>query len=117
MSNTNLRRPFAIGASLLAAFAFAVPAYAGEDDDDDTEDTPAPAVSAPESSGGSSGGGGGGGGSDTKSARGGVQTGAGAMATAADPTTLVPLALVGGGVLVLAASGLTYRRRLEQDAI
>ena len=111
MYKTNKRRPFAIGASFLAAMAFAVPAYAGEDDDD--EDTPAPAVSAPESSGG----GGGGGGSDHKSASGGVQTGAGAMATAANPNTILPLALLGGGVLVLTASGLTHRRRLEQDAI
>jgi len=111
MTNLTLRRTIALGSTMLAALAFAVPAFAGEDDDE--EDTPAPAATAPESSGG---GGGGGGGSDTKHAKGGVQTGAGAMATVGG-NSILPLGLVGGGLLVLTASGLTYRRRLEQDAL
>ena len=111
MTNLTLRRTIALGSTMLAALAFAVPAFAGEDDDE--EDTPAPAATAPESSGG--GGGGGGGGSDTKHAKGGVQTGAGAMAVG--DNSILPLGLVGGGLLVLTASGLTYRRRLEQDAL
>ena len=114
MNKTSLRRSLAVGASALAAFAFAAPAYAGEDDDDD-EDTPAAVQPAPESN---SGGGGGGGGSDSKSARGGVQTGfGGALATTADDDSMVPLALIGGGVLMLTASGLAFRRRAEQDAV
>ena len=112
MNKMTLRRTFALGASMVAALAFALPAYAGEDEDDE-EDTPAVAQQAPASSGGGSGGGG----SDNGSASGGVQTGAGALATTADGNTILPLALAGGGVLVLAASGLTYRRRLVQDAV
>jgi hypothetical protein len=115
MMNLTLRRTIALGSTTLAAMAFAVPAFAGEDDDDDTEDTPAPAATAPESSGGS-GGGGGGGGSDTKHAKGGVQTGAGAMAAVGEGNGILPIALLGGGLLVLTASGLTYRRRFE-DAL
>jgi len=113
MTNLTLRRTIALGSTMLAALAFAGPAFAGEDDDDE-EDTPAPAATAPESSGG--GGGGGGGSSDTRHAKGGVQTGAGAMATVGD-NSILPLGLVGGGLLVLTASGLTYRRRFEQDAL
>jgi hypothetical protein len=102
------KRTFALGASMLAALAFAVPAFAGEDDDEDS----APVTQqAPQSSGG----GGGGGGSDTQHATGGVQTGAGAMATVADDNAVLPLALIGGGVLVLTASGLAFRRR--EDAV
>ena len=112
MNKMTLRRSCALGATLVAAFAFAVPAYAGEDEDDE-DDSPAVAQQAPQSSGGGSGGGG----SDNGSASGGVQTGAGALATASDGNTILPLALVGGGVLVLTASGLTFRRRLEQDAV
>jgi hypothetical protein len=115
MDKLSFKRPLAVGASLVAALAFAVPAYAGEDDGDD-EDTPAATQPAPQSSGGGSGGGNGGG-SDSRAARGGVQTGAGALAVKADGSNILPLALVGGGVLVLTASGLTFRRRLEQDAV
>ena len=114
MMNLTLRRTIALGSTTLAALAFAVPAFAGEDDDD-SEDPPAPAATAPESSGG--GGGGGGGGSDTRHAKGGVQTGAGAMAAVGEGNGILPIALLGGGLLVLTASGLTYRRRFEQDAL
>ena len=64
-------------------------------------------------------GGGGGqvsGGGDTGSASGGIQTGAGAMATARpDGSMVLPFALAGGGALVLtAASGLALRRQNNQ---
>jgi hypothetical protein len=113
MMNLTLRRTIALGSTMLASLAFAVPAFAGEDDDD-TEDTPAPAATAPQSSGG---GGGGGGSSDTSHAKGGVQTGAGAMAAVGEGNGILPIALLGGGLLVLTASGLTYRRRFEHGAL
>jgi hypothetical protein len=109
MNTIPFKRTFALGASMLAALAFAVPAFAGEDEDDD--DSAPVTQQAPQSSGG-----GGGGGSDSQHASGGVQTGAGAMATVADDGSVVPLALLGGGALVLTASGLAFRRRVE-DAV
>ena len=109
MNTIPFKRTLALGASMLAALAFAVPAFAGEDEDDDDDSAPVTQESSQSS------GGGGGGGSDSQHATGGVQTGAGAMATVADDNSVLPLALLGGGALVLTASGLAFRRR--EDAV
>ena|SRR6476619_3497693 len=103
-----------VGASALALVLSVVPAsYAGEDDgSDDTTTTteqsaPAPAPVEQSSSSSSSGS------SDTQVAVGGVQTGAGGMASATDPNVVLPLSI--GGALVLlstvGAGGLAFRRR------
>jgi hypothetical protein len=74
-----------------------------------TTDQPAPAPStpAPTQSSGSSGS------SDHKVAVGGVQTGAGGMASVSEPNVLLPLSI--GGALILLSSvgagGLAFRRR------
>jgi len=111
MNTMTLKRSLALGATVLAALSFAAPSFAGEDDDD--EDSAPVTQQAPQSSGG----GGGGGGSDTHHATGGVQTGFGGAFAASDGSHALPLALIGGGVLMLTASGLTFKRRLEQDAL
>jgi hypothetical protein len=115
MSSKPLKRRMLVGASALALVLSVVPAsYAGEDDgSDDTTTTteqsaPAPAPVEQSSSGSSSSGS-----SDTQVAVGGVQTGAGGMASATDPNVVLPLSI--GGALVLlstvGAGGLAFRRR------
>jgi hypothetical protein len=117
MYSKPLKRRLLVGASALALVLSVVPAsYAGEDGGDTTttETTPAPAPPAPapveqsSSSGSSSSGS-----SDTKVAKGGVQTGAGGMALATDANVVLPLSI--GGALVLLSSvgagGLAFRRR------
>ena len=92
-----------LGTVFVLVMSFAPAAFAGEDDDEEE-----------------GGGGGGqvysGGGGDSGSASGGIQTGAGAMATARpDGSMLLPFALAGGGALVLtAAGGLALRRQNDQ---
>jgi len=114
MSSKPLKRRMLVGASALALVLSVVPAsYAGEDDgSDDTTTTteqsaPAPAPVEQSSSSSSSGS------SDTQVAVGGVQTGAGGMASATDPNVVLPLSI--GGALVLlstvGAGGLAFRRR------
>src|SRR3954449_3555419 len=114
MSSKPLKRRMLVGASALALVLSVVPAsYAGEDDGDDGTTTteqsaPAPAPVEQSSSGWSSSGS-----SDTQVAVGGVQTGAGGMASATDPNVVLPLSI--GGALVLlstvGAGGLAFRRR------
>jgi hypothetical protein len=116
MSSKPLKRRLLVGASALALVLSVVPAsYAGEDDGDDETTTteqvapaPAPAPEEQSSSGSSSSGS-----SDTQVAVGGVQTGAGGMASASDPNVMLPLSI--GGALVLlstvGAGGLAFRRR------
>ena len=93
-----------LGTVFVLVMSFAPAAFAGEDDDEE----------------GGGGGGGGqvysGGGGDSGSASGGIQTGAGAMATVRpDGSMLLPFALAGGGALVLtAAGGLALRRQNDQ---
>jgi hypothetical protein len=116
MSSKPLKRRMLVGASALALVLSVVPAsYAGEDDGSDdtttTETTPAPAAPAPveQSSSGSSSSGS----SDTKVAKGGVQTGFGGMASATDPNVVLPLS-IGGALILLStagAGGLAFRRR------
>jgi hypothetical protein len=113
MSSKPLKRRMLVGASALALVLSVVPAsYAGEDDGDDTTTTteqsaPAPAPVEQSSSSSSSGS------SDTQVAVGGVQTGAGGMASATDSNVAIPLSI--GGALVLlstvGAGGLAFRRR------
>lgn len=92
-----------LGTVFVLVMSFAPAAFAGEDDDEEE-----------------GGGGGGqvysGGGGDSGSASGGIQTGAGAMATVRpDGSMLLPFALAGGGALVLtAAGGLALRRQNDQ---
>ena len=115
MSSKPLKRRMLVGASALALVLSVVPAsYAGEDDGDDTTTTteqsaPAPAPAPEEQSSSSSSSGS----SDTQVAVGGVQTGAGGMASATDPNVAIPLSI--GGALVLlstvGAGGLAFRRR------
>jgi hypothetical protein len=121
MSSKPLKRLLLVGASALALVLSVAPAsYAGEDDGSDdsttTEQpaTPAPSTPAPvESSGGGGGSSSGGGSSDTQVAKGGVQTGAGGMASATDANVLLPVSI--GGALILLSSvgagGLAFRRR------
>jgi hypothetical protein len=114
MSSKPLKKRLLVGASALALVLSVVPAsYAGEDDGDDETTTteqvaPAPAPEEQSSSGSSSSGS-----SDTQVAVGGVQTGAGGMASATDPNVAIPLSI--GGALVLlstvGAGGLAFRRR------
>jgi hypothetical protein len=119
MSSKPLKRLLLIGATASAFVLSVAPAsYAGEDDGSDdttaTETTPAPAPSAPapvQSNSGSSNSSSGS--SDTQVAKGGVQTGAGGMASATDANVVLPLSI--GGALVLlstaGAGGLAFRRR------
>jgi hypothetical protein len=117
MSSKPLKRLLLVGASALALVLSVAPAsYAGEDDgtDDTATTTEAPATPAPvETGGSSSGGSSGGGSSDTQVAVGGVQTGAGGMASATDANVLLPVSI--GGALILLSSvgagGLAFRRR------
>jgi hypothetical protein len=109
MSSKPLKRRMLVGASALALVLSVVPAsYAGEDDGDDTTTTTeqsAPAPAPVEQSSSSSGS------SDTQVAVGGVQTGAGGMAT--DPNVVLPLS-IGGALILLStagAGGLAFRRR------
>jgi hypothetical protein len=113
MSSKPLKKRLLVGASALALVLSVVPAsYAGEDDGSDdtttTETTPAPAAPVEQSSSGS-----GSGSSDTQVAVGGVQTGAGGMASATDANVMIPLSI--GGALILLSSvgagGLAFRRR------
>jgi uncharacterized membrane protein len=94
-----------LGTVFVLVFSFAPAAFAGGDGGCDDDE-------------GCGGGGGGGqvssgGGSDTGSASGGIQTGAGAMASARpDGSMVLPFVLAGGGALVLtAAGGLALRRQ------
>jgi hypothetical protein len=114
MSSKPLKKRLLVGASALALVLSVVPAsYAGEDDGSDdtttTETTPAPAAPVEQSSSGSSSSGS----SDTQVAVGGVQTGAGGMASATDANVMIPLSI--GGALILLSSvgagGLAFRRR------
>jgi hypothetical protein len=116
--SSKFKRPLVLGTSVLAlALSVAPASYAGEDDGDDettTTEQPAPAPiqeessSESESSSSSSSSG------DTQVAVGGVQTGAGGMASATDLSVLVPLG-VGGALIALTATagvgGLALRRR------
>ena len=96
-----------LGTVFVLVMSFAPAAFAGGDDGCDDDE-------------GCGGGGGGGaqvssgGGGDTGSASGGIQTGAGAMASSVSPdgSMVLPFALAGGGALVLtAAGGLALRRQ------
>jgi hypothetical protein len=121
MSSKPLKRLLLIGATASAFVLSVAPAsYAGEDDGSDdtttTEQTapaPAPAPAPEETSSSSSSGGSSSGSSDTKVAKGGVQTGFGGMASATDANVVLPLSI--GGALVLlstvGAGGLAFRRR------
>ena len=116
MVSKPFKRLMLIGFTVLALVLVIAPAgFAGEDDgDDDTTTTeqpaPAPAPAPEESSSSSSSSSGS---SDTQVAVGGVQTGAGGMASVSDPNVMVPVAI--GGTLVLlsavGAGGLAFRRR------
>jgi hypothetical protein len=116
--SSKFKRTLVVGASTLALVLSVVPAgFAGEDDgSDDTTTTeqpaaPAPVVEETQSSGSSSGSNSGS--SDNKVAVGGVQTGAGGMASATGADVLVPLS-IGGGLILLTsagAGGLAFRRR------
>ena len=116
MYSKPLKKRLLVGASALALALSVVPAsFAGEDGGDTTttETTPAPAPPAPapvqQSSSGSSSSGS----SDTKVAKGGVQTGAGGMASATDANVVLPLS-IGGALILLStagAGGLAFRRR------
>jgi hypothetical protein len=112
MSSKPLKRRMLVGASALALVLSVVPAsYAGEDvgstDTTTTTEQPAPAPAPVEQSSSSSSS------SDTQVAKGGVQTGAGGMASATDAKVMIPLSI--GGALVLLSSvgagGLAFRRR------
>jgi hypothetical protein len=99
-----------LGTVFILVMSFTPAAFAGEDGCDDDEEC-----------GGGGGGGGaqvysGGGTSDTGFASGGVQTGAGGMASVRpDGSMLLPFALAGGGALVLtAAGGVALRRQNNQ---
>jgi hypothetical protein len=112
--SSKFKRPLVLGASALAlALSIAPASYAGEDDGDDettTTEQPAAAPVQEESSSSSSSSSSG----DTQVAVGGVQTGAGGMASATDLNVLVPLG-VGGALIALTATagvgGLALRRR------
>jgi hypothetical protein len=117
MFSKPMKRLLLIGLTVLALVLVIAPAgFAGEDDGSDdstttTETTPAPAPApAPQESSSSSSSGGS---SDTQVAVGGVQTGAGGMASVSDPNVMIPVAI--GGTLVLlsavGAGGLAFRRR------
>jgi hypothetical protein len=118
MFSKPFKRLLLIGLTVLALVLVIAPAgFAGEDDgsgDDTTptQTTPAPAP-APQESSSSSSSSSGSGGSDTQVAVGGVQTGAGGMASVSDPNVMLPVAI--GGTLVLlsavGAGGLAFRRR------
>jgi hypothetical protein len=119
MSSKPFKRLLMIGATTVTfVLAIAPAGFAGEDTTTDqtttTTEQPAPAPPAPaptqttsSSSNSSSGS------SDTKVAVGGVQTGAGGMASATDANVMLPLSI--GGALVLLSSvgagGLAFRRR------
>src|SRR5258705_13340674 len=115
MYSKPLKKRLLVGASALAlALSVAPASFAGEDGGDTTttETTPAPAPPAPapvqQSSSGSSSSGS----SDTKVAKGGVQTGAGGMASATDANVVLPLS-IGGALILLStagAGGLAFRR-------
>lgn len=109
------KRPLVVGASALALVLSVAPAsYAGEDDGDDTTTTEQPAAPAPvvEEQSSGSGSGGSSGSSDNQVAVGGVQTGAGGMASVSDANVLLPLSI---DALILLSSagagGLALRRR------
>jgi len=118
MYSKPLKKRLLVGASALAlALSVAPASFAGEDGGDTTttDTTPAPAAPAPapapvqQSSSGSSSSGS----SDTKVAKGGVQTGAGGMASATDANVMIPLS-IGGALILLStagAGGLAFRRR------
>jgi hypothetical protein len=115
MFSKPFKRLLLIGITVLALVLVIAPAgFAGEDDGSDdtttTQTTPAPAPAPEESSSSSSSSSGG---SDTQVAVGGVQTGAGGMASVSDPNVMLPVAI--GGTLVLlsavGAGGLAFRRR------
>jgi hypothetical protein len=120
------------GSALLLVLAAVPAAFAGEDDDPvppppPVEITPAPPVPTPappapapapapaptkapeSSSGGSSSSSNGG--SDTKKARGGIQTGFGGAALAQDGSSPLAVGLTGAGLMVLTAAGVLFRRR------
>jgi hypothetical protein len=113
MFSKPFKRLLLIGVTALTlVLAIAPASFAGEDDGGDdttttTQSTPAPAPvqSTQQSSSSSS--------SDHKVAKGGVQTGAGGMATASDANIMLPVTI--GGALILLSSvgagGLAFRRR------
>jgi hypothetical protein len=121
MSSKPFRRLMIVGTSALTLVAAVTPAaYAGDDDGDDPEapiEQPAPEQSVTQdtsSSDTSSSGSGGGSSADTQVAKGGVQTGAGGMASIDEPTVMVPLTLAGTGLILLmsaGAGGLALSRR------
>ena len=99
MANKPFKRFLAVTASLTALALAAAPMGLAGEDEDDGEDT------AVRSSGG-------GGGSDSGSASGGVQTGAGGMIASTETGATVPFALAGGGIALLTlAGGLATRKR------
>ena len=119
MFSKPFKRLLLVGVTALTlVLAIAPASFAGEDGGDSTtttETTPAPAPApapAPVQQQ-SSGGGSSSHSSDTKVAKGGVQTGLGGMATANDAGTMIPLSI--GGALVLLSSvgagSLAFRRR------
>jgi hypothetical protein len=104
MKSKSLKRTLVLaGSILILVLAFAPASFAGGCDDDE-EDCGGGGGSAPALSGGDSG-----------SAEGGVQTGFGSMATSDSSKILLPMSLVGGGVLLLSiAGGLAVRRQNNQ---
>jgi hypothetical protein len=118
MFSKSFKRLLLIGVTMLALVLVIAPAgFAGEDDGSDdsttTTEQTAPAPAPEQSSSSSSSSSSGGGSSDTKVAVGGVQTGAGGMASVSEPGVMLPVAI--GGTLVLlsavGAGGLAFRRR------
>ena len=93
-----LKRFLAVTASLVTlAFVAAPISLAGEDEDDDGGTPRRHATS--------------GGGGDSGSASGGVSTGVGGMVASVEPGSSIPLALAGGGVIMLTLGGLASRKR------
>ena len=98
METKALKRFLAVAASLVTlAFVAAPISLAGEDEEDST-----PRRSS------------GGGSADSGSASGGVATGVGGMVASVEPGSSIPLALAGGGVIVLTLGGLASRKRRFQ---
>jgi hypothetical protein len=110
MFSKPFKRLLLIGVTALTlVLAIAPASFAGEDDggDDTTTTTQSTPASAPvqQSSSSSS--------SDHKVAKGGVQTGAGGMATASDANIMLPVT-IGGALILLSSVGagsLAFRRR------
>jgi hypothetical protein len=92
-----LKRFLAVTASLVTLAFVAAPISLAGEDEDDGGGTPRRHAS--------------GGGGDSGSASGGVATGVGGMVATVEPGSTIPLALAGGGVIILTLGGLASRKR------